>query len=152
MARKTRYVARRPRHPAAGAEGTRVVIEPVAPASSEPIEAELLDLSRQGMRIRAAVPFSVGETIDVRINQPPPGPALRRRGTVRWRRPEAQGGWSIGCQFSEPVDWETLGELFLNDVLSTDRPRSGPDAPPPACADAAVTETWGDGPSLRCDA
>ena len=152
MARRNRYVARRPRHQAAGETGVSVVVERVAPGLSEPIGVELIDLSRGGVRFRAAVPLSVGETITVRIHDAESGLNLERRGAVRWKKPHQQGTWSIGCQFFERVDWETLGELFLSDVLSTDPPRSGVACSPPTAADPPATEACSEAPSISSDA
>ena len=140
MARKNGYVARRPRHLAAATVGVRVVVERVAPSQSEPVEVELLDLSRQGIRVRAAVPISVGETVTLRLHDENSGLGLTRRCAVRWRHPDRPGTWVIGCEFFERVEWETLGELFLNDVLSTDPPSSGAAGAPPVSADRGASE------------
>ena len=137
---------------AAREPGVSVVVERVAPSPSEPIGVELIDLSRGGVRFRAAVPLSVGETITVRIHDAKSGLNLERRGTVRWAKPHRQGTWSIGCQFFERVDWETLGELFLSDVLSTGPPRSGVACSPLAAPDPPATEACGDAPSISSDA
>ena len=37
--------------------------------------------------------------------------------TVRWRREEVAGNWLVGCQTSWQLDLETLGELFLSEIL-----------------------------------
>lgn len=50
---------------------------------------------------------------------------LHLPGTVRWCEPRCDGTWSVGCLSSEPLAWETLGELILSGVVSTE-------APPPA--------------------
>jgi hypothetical protein len=152
MVRKKGYVPRRPRHQSAGTAGVRVEVERGPPSAPEPIEVELVDLSRKGMRVRAAVSLSVGETITVRLHDETTGLGLERRATVRWSDPRQQGTWWIGCEFFERVDWETLGELFLNDVLSTDPPRSRAVVSPPASADPPVTEACGEAPSTSSDA
>jgi len=152
MARKRGYVARRPRHLAAAAASVQVTVERVAASLPEAIEVELVDLSRQGVRVRAAVPLTVGETITVRLRHPTSGFGLERQAKVRWREPHQQGAWSIGCQFFERVEWEALGELFLNDVLSTDPPSPGPDGPPCLPDDAAVPEACDDARSTAPDA
>jgi hypothetical protein len=116
------YVARRPRHPAAGCRGPCVRVERGAGGEPGPIDAELLDLSRSGARLRVAAPLKVGEAITVRLVDEKSGVELTRPSTVRWQRAEDDQTWSVGCMFTQHVEWETLGELFLNQILSTDRP------------------------------
>ncbi len=152
MAGKKGYVARKPRHQSAGAAKVRVEVMRVAPNSPEPIEVELVDLSREGVQVRAAVPLSVGETITVRLHDERAGLELERQATVRWSDPHQQGIWSAGCEFCQAVDWETLGELFLNDVLSADPPRSGVASLPPASADPPASEACRHAPSMPSDA
>ena len=152
MARRNRYVARKPRHQAAQQPGVWLVVEPVAPSLSEPIEVELVDLSRGGVRFRSDVPLSVGETIRVRLEDAGSGLELNRQGTVRWTKAVRPGIWSMGCRFFEPVDWETLGELFLNDVLSTDPPQSRSASSAPAAPDPPAPEACGDASWISSDA
>jgi hypothetical protein len=116
------YVARRPRHQATDSEGPRVQVERGDGKQPGPIDAELLDLSRSGARLRIAAPLKVGETITLRLVDEKSGVELTRPSTVRWQRAEDDEIWSIGCMFAEHVEWETLGELFLNQILSTERP------------------------------
>jgi hypothetical protein len=152
MAGRNRYVARKPRHQAARELGVSVVIERVTPSLYERTEVELVDLSREGVQFRSSQPLSVGETITLRIHDVPSGLRLDRRGAVKWEKPLQQGRWSIGCQFFEPVDWETLGELFLNDVLSTDPAPSEAASPVAAAAHPPVAEACGDASPVSSDA
>jgi hypothetical protein len=109
-----------------------------APAS---IEVGLLDLSRDGARFRSSVPLAEAEAITVRIDDERSGLRLTRSGTVRWTRPDGGGTWSVGCRFSRPLEWETLGELFLNEVLSQAPPAR--QAPQPAPAPSIDTPNEG---------
>ena len=113
-----KHVARAPRHLAGDAEPPQVQI---AQASGKVIEAELRDLSRQGCQVRVPVPMTVGEPVIVRIEQAESGFQLTIEGTVRWQRPD-EGAWLVGCRAARDVDWESLGELFLNGILSTELP------------------------------
>jgi len=128
------YIARRPRHRAAGSAGVRVRVERRPGSVPGTIDAELVDLSRSGIRLRAAVPLAVEESITVRLHHDVSGVGLTRAGTVRWRSRDQCGTWSVGCVFPQPLDWETLGELFLNQVLSTDPPSLDPEESTPADA------------------
>jgi hypothetical protein len=117
------YVSRRPRHQSAGSAGPRVQVERGPGREPSPIDAELLDLSRGGTRLRVAAPLKVGEAITVRLVDEKSGVELTRPSTVRWQRAEDDQTWTVGCMFTQQVEWETLGELFLNNLLSTDPPR-----------------------------
>ncbi len=88
--------------------------------ASSPVEAELLDLSRSGIRFRVPLPLTVEESITVRLHTEDSAVDLALPCTVQWRRPEGDGIWSVGCESASQVDWETLGELFFSGALSTD--------------------------------
>lgn len=116
----SQYVCRKPRHQALAAPGLRVQIERCSEHSSGVFEAELNNLSRNGFQLLTSLPLQVGESIIVRIHAQPSGVELALSAQVRWRTAEDAGRWVVGCQSSDQVDWETLGELFLNGVLATD--------------------------------
>ena len=82
------------------------------------IEAQLVDLSREGFRLRVPSPLEDRAPITVRIRTHD-GMDLTLAGTVRWQRAE-DDAWLVGCVADRPTDWETLGELFLHNVLNTD--------------------------------
>lgn len=124
------YVARRPRHRAGDVAPLRVEVERAPGSVPGSVDVELVDLSRTGARLRSPVPLAEAEAITVRLHDQPSQPRLTRSGTVRWTRPDRGGTWSIGCQFSQPVDWETLGELFLGEILSQKGPPRSPGLPP----------------------
>ncbi len=86
------------------------------------IEGELIDLSRHGVRLRTKIRLSQQESITVRLRDDKAAVDLAIPGTVRWQRPEQDGTWSLGCALARQVDWETLGELFLGNVLVMDDP------------------------------
>ncbi len=120
--RTEEYIARRPRHQAGDVAPLRVEVERGPGSVPGSIEVELVDLSRTGVRLRSPVPLAEAEAITVRLHDDQSPPRLTRSGTVRWARPDRGDTWSIGCQFSQSVDWETLGELFLNEFLSQEPP------------------------------
>ena len=123
------YVARRPRHQGAGLATLGVHVERAPGSVPGSIEAELVDLSRTGVRLRSTVPLAEAEAITVRLHDEQSRLRLTRSGTVRWARPDRGDTWSIGCQFSQSVDWETLGELFLDELLSQELPPRSPREP-----------------------
>ena len=124
------YIARKPRHRATDPAGLRAEVERSAGALPALVEAEVLNLSRDGIQLRLAVPLLAGESITVRLQHEKCEPSPTLSAAVRWRRPEEDQAWSAGCVFTRPVDWETLGELFLNELLAKDG--SSPEAPQPA--------------------
>ena len=115
------YVARRPRHEAAGSAGFRLEVERAAGREPSPVEGQLLDLSRNGIRLRVAAPLELNETITIRLWDEKSGFEMTHSGRVRRQTPEEGGTWSVGCELTPHVEWQTLGEMFFNEILSTDR-------------------------------
>jgi hypothetical protein len=113
------YLARQPRHPALPTDGLRVYVERSAGNGPSELEAELLDLSRHGLRIGTSLPLDAKEAVTVHIEHQPSGTRLVLPAVVRWQR-GAEDVWSAGCQLDEPLAFETLGELFLNDILAVE--------------------------------
>jgi hypothetical protein len=96
-----------------------VYVERGAGNGTRELDAELLDLSRHGLRIGTPLPLYQEEAIKVHIEHDPSGVRLALPAVVRWQR-GADDVWSAGCQFDEPLAFETLGELFLNDILAVE--------------------------------
>ena len=90
----------------------------------EVVEAELLDLSRQGARLRAEAALGENEILTICVRAGQPALDLDLTGAVRWRKQEADSRWSYGCEFKEELPLETLGELFLRGILSAQSPAS----------------------------
>lgn len=131
------YHARRPRHQAIASTTYCFHIERDPGNTSRSVDATLLDLSSSGAGLRVLQPLEVGEPIAIHLRQDTSRLLLTASGTVRWVSPDEQGGWLVGCLLDRPLDWETLGELFLEGVLSTDRPALPLAPPSPAEAPAA---------------
>jgi hypothetical protein len=125
------YHARRPRHQATDPTAHRLRIERGPGNTPRSIEATLLDLSSTGAQLRVPVPLEVAEAITLHLRPEASQLPITRSGTVRWARRDDQGDWLVGCLLDRQLDWETLGELFLEGVLSTDRPAFPPAAPGP---------------------
>jgi len=139
------YVARPPRHQAGDVATLRVEVERAPGRDPGSVGVELLDLSRTGVRLRSPVPLAEAEVVTVRLHDGPSRARLTRSGTVRWARPDRGDTWSIGCQFFESVDWETLGELFLAEILSQEPSprRPAADAPNDATPSPPVQRPLG---------
>jgi len=116
------YGPRGPRHPGAGVASCRVEAERSADREPGLIQAELVDLSRDGYQLRTCVPLAKGESVTLRLHDKNSGLRLALPGTVRWTRSKSDSAWLSGCQASCELDWETLGELFLHGILATDGP------------------------------
>ena len=116
------HVPRKPRHQAVDTAGLQVEVERPDAAARGVVPAELLDLSREGIRLRVGLPLVVRESVTVRLRAEGSAVDVALPCTVRWRRPEEDGTWSVGCESARQLDWETLGELFFSGVLDTEPP------------------------------
>jgi len=89
-----------------------------SPLAGEPVEGALVDVSRHGFRVQIPAAVSPNDALHVCVRDTRSGMDLMLRGTVRWVQEEDDGTWSAGCLAIEPLSWETLGELFLNGILT----------------------------------
>ena len=118
------YVPRNPRHQTTETDGFRVKVERSSDKQPCRLEAELLDLSREGFRLRTPVPLVVQEPITLQLHIEESKFDLTLQATVRWQSPEDGETWLTGCLATRPVDWESLGELFINGILATVNPQT----------------------------
>ena len=111
-----RFVARSPRH---ASTGVIVEVRRSPGGSTNAIDAELVNLSRDGFQLRLHSALEDQEAVVMRISALERGVDVMFPATVRWQR-EEDGGWLAGCQTSWQLDLETLGELFLSEILAQD--------------------------------
>jgi hypothetical protein len=116
------YVPRRPRYRATHRRPLRVTVQRSAEHQPAVISAELVDFSRSGFSLRLTVPVEAQEVITLQIREQESELYLAQSGTVQWQCCDGPEAWLIGCKTSLDLDWETLGELFLNEILSTEAP------------------------------
>ncbi len=109
------YVLRSPRHPS---PGTLVEVLRAPGGLTNVVEAELINLSREGFQLRLPIVLDDQELVIMRITTPGHGVDAIFPATVRWQREELSGDWLAGCKTSWQIDLETLGELFLNEILT----------------------------------
>jgi hypothetical protein len=114
------FEPRQPRHVATAPDRLCVEVEPRSIPKSEPFRAQLVDLSRQGLQLRIPVPLAVHENVSVRIRDDDSGLSISVSGEVRWQRPAEDGHWFVGCRCQQELNWETMGELFLHELLAMD--------------------------------
>ena len=129
------HSARLPRHAATPPSFAGILVTRASGCRPNSVWVELVDFSRTGARFRSTVRLAESEAIAVRLEDRQGTVWLTCSAVVRWARPDRAGTWSVGCQLDEPLDLETLGELFLSGVLSTKPPsrQSPKDEPlPPA--------------------
>ncbi|MEX2559973.1 MAG: PilZ domain-containing protein [Pirellulales bacterium] len=116
--------ARRPRYEARAGHQAQLRIErsgrlpPIVPA-------ELINFSRHGARLAVGSPLEDGEQFMLLLTHSKAGMALTLAGELRWQAPTDAGGWLMGCEFVTEVSMETLGEMFLNEILD-DQPMQPP--------------------------
>ncbi|NIP86443.1 MAG: hypothetical protein GTO03_13095, partial [Planctomycetales bacterium] len=105
------YILRDPRYRIAHGQQVAVEVHRDDDPHAAALCCQLVDFSRKGMQILADVPFETGEQITAVLRQPGTPFELQRDARVQWQRPTADQKFAVGCQFSEQVSWETMGEL-----------------------------------------
>jgi hypothetical protein len=114
------FEARSPRHETTGTARLAVEVKCRSASPAEPREAQLIDLSRGGFQLLVPIQLVQHETISARIRDEKSGLQFDLSGHVRWQRQTTDGKWLVGCQADQELDWETMGELFLNEILVLD--------------------------------
>lgn len=109
---------RRPRHGLVEAGAVTIELRRAPGELPETVAAEILDLSRQGVRLRAGAALGEHEVLTVCLYSGELALDLHLTGAVRWRKQDADGRWLYGCEFKDELPLETLGELFLCGILS----------------------------------
>ncbi len=112
---------RRPRYESSGTHEARVELELRSEGGPSRVPAELVNLSRDGFQLRTPAPLAVGEAVTLRLRVEESGFETTLSGKVRWKRSEGEARL-VGCLCDRPIEWESLGELFLGRVLSQDGP------------------------------
>jgi hypothetical protein len=114
------FRARQPRHETRNPNRLQVDIQRTSHSPSGSCQAQLVDLSRQGLQLRVPTPLELHENVFIRILDEDSGFSISVSGVVRWQKPADDGHHFAGCQFERELDWETMGELFLNEILVMD--------------------------------
>lgn len=122
-----RFIVRRPRHEALNQADCRITIEWIA--SSRPLDAELADVSRFGLKLILDTEMPADARLRLCLEQAANQFHVVLPVTVRWSRLEDDGRWGVGCLFDRELSWELMGELFLNGILSVDTVTSDVAAP-----------------------
>ncbi len=110
------FIARDPRHPSTG---IRVEVRRSPGGVADSVDAVLVNLSREGFQLRLPTAAEKHDTVVMKITAPEQGVDVMFPADVRWCR-EGDGDWLVGCKTNWQVDLETLGELFLNEILVAD--------------------------------
>lgn len=119
------YDRQKPRHYVAGGETAVVEVRRYAGRSPDVLAARLLDFSRQGAKLELPTSLVLAETVMLRLCPAQKQMEWEFPANVLWQRAVESGAWLVGCRFSVEVSFETLGELFLNGILS-DKPSASP--------------------------
>ncbi len=114
-----KYAPRSPRHKAVDGGEIRVQLKRSSDHYAAAEDAVLVDLSRHGVRLIAAVEPAAGESVEVRLGNRDGQLLLGLPATVRWCRTEADGQCDIGCSLVNELPWDVLGELFIGGVLDS---------------------------------
>jgi hypothetical protein len=113
-----RFIVRRPRHEVVDKAECQITIEWVG--SSEPLEAELSDVSRFGLKLILDTEMPQDARLQLSLEHTANDFHVVLPVTVRWSHLEDGGRWGVGCIFDREMSWELMGELFLNGILSID--------------------------------
>lgn len=81
--------------------------------TAETHDAQLIDISSNGVRLRTAACLQFEETIAVHILTPETDFEFGMVGQVRWIRPASDGHWNAGCHIQPPLSEETLNQLAI---------------------------------------
>ena len=100
-------------------QGLSLLVDRDADRDPSPVSAQLLDCTREELRLLLAVPLDLRECIRVRLRDESSGLQLDVSGAITARSDQTPDGWSVTCRFDHELDWETLGELFLCGILET---------------------------------
>ena len=111
------FIAREPRHPSTG---ILVEFRRAPGGRGDRCSAELVNLSREGFQLRLPTALNDDETIVMTITYPDDDVDAMFPAQVRWQREDPEGGWLVGCKTTWQLDLETLGELFLSEILALD--------------------------------
>jgi hypothetical protein len=113
---KREFVGRRPRYSVAEGHPAESWLE----QAHCRLAAELTNFSRHGVGLLTGLPMDQGDHIIVRIRHAPSSLDLSFACTVQWQHADDSGRWLVGCEFAQPMSFETLGELFLHGILEAD--------------------------------
>jgi hypothetical protein len=91
----------------------RVIVR--ADAASDPIDAQLIDLSNNGLQLRSFGCLKFEQTIEVHVS------ALELQfdlvGSVKWLRPADESSWFVGCRIEPELSEQTLAKMASMAVL-----------------------------------
>jgi hypothetical protein len=74
--------------------------------------AKIQDLSVTGVRLLLGSPFKHGAMVDVEPIKPDSGFTRLLRARVVYCRQEPTGGWTVGCEFPNPLTTDELQSLL----------------------------------------
>lgn len=115
----------KPRHYVVGGESAVVELRRYAGRTPDVLTARLLDFSRQGAKLELPTSLVLAEPVVLRLRPAQKQMEWEFPANILWQRAVESGAWLVGCRFSAEVSFETLGELFLNGILS-DKPSASP--------------------------
>ena len=111
---------RNPRHETAATARLKMDVQWQSASAGGACDAQLVDLSRCGFQLRVPVSLQPQVTIAAHLQDETGGLQLDLSGQICWCREDGHGHWLVGCQSDRELDWETMGELFLNEILVMD--------------------------------
>lgn len=98
-----------------GMVGVRV--ERVRGSAPGMIDAELIDISRSGVKLRVASCPALGEEVVLRLEVPSADLDLALSAKVQWTRAVADETWRIGCALASELPEHILSRLAVNGYI-----------------------------------
>ena len=113
---------REPRYQLCDGQVASVVLQRAEGCDPRSVSAQLLDISRNGVKLSVPICLPFEEEVDMRIEIPDLALNLEISATVRWVRPAGDVTWLLGCVFNRELSDRGIAKLTSGMCL--DRRRS----------------------------
>jgi len=110
-------ISRAPRYGLASDDEIEVRVERDSESGLESTEAELIDISPGGAKLRTAGPLNVLDILSLQLCIKRLHRTITVAGAVCWTTPTTNGQWWVGCRFKPPMPEQTLQEFAQDGIL-----------------------------------
>jgi len=112
------FIARHPRFDVVNDENLHVLVEIKVGDKIERLESSLVNISRRGVRLHVPADLKEDDHLNLQIRQTNSDLNICRKAQVQWSAQIDEGINVVGCRLASDINWEVMGELFLNDMIS----------------------------------
>ncbi len=110
-------ISRAPRYSLASDDEIEVLVERDGESGLESTDAELIDISTGGAKLRTAAPLNVLDILSLQLCIKRMRRTITVAGAVCWTTPTNNGQWWVGCRFQPPMPEQTLQEFAQGGIL-----------------------------------